>query len=121
MVRKNYQRVSRLFILALLLFGLLVPGVTVCAMTIPEIETELVELEKELVHANQMIVLHRNEPKYRDDKLEENKKRKLVYWSQKTVRIRNRMAKLKVRLKELREIEFYHSNQPVSSTSEIPE
>ena len=59
------------------------------------IAQQLAALEQQLVEANREVEFWRNARFYNDEDKERMRKEKLIYWSQRTVDIRNKMTKLK--------------------------
>lgn len=60
-----------------------------------DISAQMQALEVQLADANREAEFWRNARFYNDKKRERERKEKLIYWSQKTVQIRNQMTKLK--------------------------
>lgn len=60
-----------------------------------DISAQMQALEKQLADANREAEFWRNARFYNDRKRERERKEKLVYWSQRTVQIRNQMTRLK--------------------------
>lgn len=60
-----------------------------------DISQRMAQLESQLVQANREVDFWRNAHFYNDVKKERERKEKLIYWSQRTVDIRNEMTKLK--------------------------
>jgi len=60
-----------------------------------DISQRLATLEQQLISANREVDFWRNARFYKDRKKERMRKEKLVYWSQRTVEIRNEMTRIK--------------------------
>ncbi len=64
-------------------------------LEVHDISMEIKALEQELVVADRKAEFWRKARFYKDTKKERTRKEKLVYWSQKTVEIRNKITELK--------------------------
>jgi hypothetical protein len=115
-IMNRYRRLpgfKYLPILALLLATTL--GGPAIASTAAEWESKVVQWEQELIAAQQEINRIRELPRFRDQKTEKTKQDQLVFWSQKVVTLRDKIAEARTFIVILKERERFQQNQSTTN------
>jgi hypothetical protein len=93
-----------------LIMGTTMPESAVAA-TSAEWEAKVAQWEQELIEAQQEINRIRDYPRFRNQEIERDKREKLIYWSQKAVTLRDKIAEAKTFIVILKEKERYQQVQ----------